>query len=160
AQPRPAAGELAVLSTRTGSPEDLAAEIVETKRRLIERGASVPRHAEPLEEPAHLEADLDRPGFYRRPLPVRDGATLTVPRPVEPAYVPPVAARPEAPVIPIVVPHDVRPIEAHAHEADVVPVDLAEPVVTPIVAPVEPVAAAAVRPAIRMRIRPTTPPTA
>lgn len=58
--PRPDAADLAVVSTRTGSAEDLAAEILATKKRLSERSAAF--FAEPIALPAP-----EKPGFYRKP---------------------------------------------------------------------------------------------
>jgi peptidoglycan/LPS O-acetylase OafA/YrhL len=64
--PRPSAADLAIVSRRTGSPEELAAEILETKTRLQERSAAL--FAEP--EPAAAQAPppvYAKPGFYRKP---------------------------------------------------------------------------------------------
>ncbi|GAC1302140.1 MAG: hypothetical protein NVSMB19_11120 [Vulcanimicrobiaceae bacterium] len=60
--PRPDAADLAIVSTRTGSAEDLAADILATKQRLSER--SVALFAEPVALAAPVE--YERPGFYRK----------------------------------------------------------------------------------------------
>lgn len=73
--PRLPRGERAIFTTRTGSADDLATEIQETKRRLADAASYAPHEPEePVPEPAlGLEArdagddDLERPGFYRRP---------------------------------------------------------------------------------------------
>jgi peptidoglycan/LPS O-acetylase OafA/YrhL len=71
--PRPAPVNLAVLSTRTGSADDLAAEIMETKRRLTERTAAYfTPEREPALEPAADAASepagdpFEKPGVYKR----------------------------------------------------------------------------------------------
>ena len=62
--PRPQDVDLAVVTQRTGSPEELAAEILEAKARLQERSAVFFSDA-----PADPEPD-EAPGFYERvPLP-------------------------------------------------------------------------------------------
>ncbi len=62
--PRPAA-EIPVFSTRTGSADDLAAEILQTKARLGELSAAV---LDPEPRPAPPDTDpYAKPGFYRRP---------------------------------------------------------------------------------------------
>lgn len=61
--PRPV-GDLAIVSTRTGSAEDLAAEMIATKKRLSDRsdaffsGATVA---------LSTSAEPEKPGFYRKP---------------------------------------------------------------------------------------------
>jgi peptidoglycan/LPS O-acetylase OafA/YrhL len=64
--PRPSAADLAIVSRRTGSPEELAAEILETKARLQERSAALFAEPEPIvpEAPPPVYA---KPGFYRKP---------------------------------------------------------------------------------------------
>lgn len=61
--PRPEAGDLAVVSTRTGSAEDLAAEMLATKKRLSERSAAFFSH-QPIAIAA--VAEPEKPGFYRK----------------------------------------------------------------------------------------------
>ena len=58
--PRALPADLAVVSKKSGTPEELAAEILETKKRLSERSAQI--FSEPKAEPV-----FEKPGFYRRP---------------------------------------------------------------------------------------------
>jgi len=60
--PRADASDLAIVSTRTGSPEDLAADILATKKRLSERSAAFFAAA-----PGHEAVMPEKPGFYRKP---------------------------------------------------------------------------------------------
>ena len=81
----PAPGSLAVLSTRSGSAEDLAAEIQETKRRLTDRHA-------PAGEPPDETETYARPGFYRRSAkPARASRREPAERSVTPALALPAA---------------------------------------------------------------------
>lgn len=57
--PRTNAADLAVVSQRTGSPEELAAEILATKKRLAERSAAI------FAEPAPPVV-FEKPGVYRK----------------------------------------------------------------------------------------------
>jgi peptidoglycan/LPS O-acetylase OafA/YrhL len=79
-------GELAVVSTRTGSSEDLAAEIMETKKRLSDRSTAIFDEAEhgPSEPPPPPEPAL-KPGFYRRPPAAKTPALETAKTPAPPA---------------------------------------------------------------------------
>lgn len=71
-------GELAVVETRTGSPEDLAAEIMETKKRLSDRTTAIFEGTDaPTPEPA--PAPALKPGFYRRPAAEKAPATIALP---------------------------------------------------------------------------------
>jgi hypothetical protein len=71
-------GELAVVETRTGSPEDLAAEIMETKKRLSDRTTAIFEGTDaPPPEPA--PAPALKPGFYRRPAAEKAPATIALP---------------------------------------------------------------------------------
>jgi peptidoglycan/LPS O-acetylase OafA/YrhL len=77
--PRPASGDLAVVSMRSGSPEDLAAEIMEMKKRLSDRSSALFAEAdasEPGSVPAAVNAEdlYVKPGFYRRPQGLANGA--------------------------------------------------------------------------------------
>jgi peptidoglycan/LPS O-acetylase OafA/YrhL len=58
--PRALPADLAVVSKKSGTPEELAAEILETKKRLSERSALI--FSEPKAEPV-----FEKPGFYRKP---------------------------------------------------------------------------------------------
>ncbi|HMD03610.1 MAG TPA: acyltransferase family protein [Candidatus Baltobacteraceae bacterium] len=63
APPPRGSGDLAVVMQRTGSPEQLAAEILETKKRLAEQSAAL--FADPVEEPKPIPVEPERaPGFY------------------------------------------------------------------------------------------------
>ena len=68
--PRSTAGDLATVSTRSGSPEELAAEILETKKRLSDRSSAIFADAYPVEpppeEPVAPPEPVLKPGFYRR----------------------------------------------------------------------------------------------
>ncbi len=79
--PRPDAGELAIVSTRTGSAEDLAAEILATKKRLSERSAAF--FAEPVS--VALPAEPEKPGFYRKPKAIAAQPSLSSAREPAPA---------------------------------------------------------------------------
>ncbi len=59
--PRALPADLAVVSKKSGTAEELAAEILETKKRLSERSAQI------LSEPKS-EAAFEKPGFYRKPI--------------------------------------------------------------------------------------------
>ncbi len=61
--PRPDAADLAMVSQRSGSPEELAAEIIATKKRLAERSTALFADAKPVEAPVAYQ----KPGFYRKP---------------------------------------------------------------------------------------------
>ncbi len=61
--PRPDASNLAVVSQRTGSPEELAEEILATKKRLQDRSAGF--FAEP--KPVEPQVAYKKPGVYRKP---------------------------------------------------------------------------------------------
>jgi len=98
-------GELAVVSMRTGSPEELAAEILETKKRLSDRSSAIFAEAEPQPEPEPAALPVLKPGFYRREAPAKvparsvpDSPRAPQPRP-EPAHHEPAprAAHTEAP---------------------------------------------------------------
>jgi peptidoglycan/LPS O-acetylase OafA/YrhL len=86
--PRSAAGDLATVSTRSGSPEELAAEILETKKRLSDRSSAIFADAYPVEpppeEPAAPAEPVLKPGFYRRSTPTKaaPAAQAQPPRPV------------------------------------------------------------------------------
>jgi hypothetical protein len=71
-------GDLASVSMRTGSAEDLAAEILETKKRLSDRSSEIFAENEappaPEPEPEPVETVL-QPGFYRRPPAEKTAAT-------------------------------------------------------------------------------------
>jgi peptidoglycan/LPS O-acetylase OafA/YrhL len=58
--PRPTVADLAIVSRRTGSPDELAAEILETKARLQERSAEI------FGEIATPPQVYAKPGFYRK----------------------------------------------------------------------------------------------
>ncbi len=58
--PRPTVADLAIVSRRTGSPDELAAEILETKSRLQERSAEI------FGEIATPPQVFAKPGFYRK----------------------------------------------------------------------------------------------
>lgn len=82
--PRPDAGDLAIVSKRTGSPDELAAEILATKKRLAERSAAIFAEPKPVTTPVVYQ----KPGFYRRPTPKALGtsqhvAIIAPPKPVE-----------------------------------------------------------------------------
>jgi peptidoglycan/LPS O-acetylase OafA/YrhL len=63
APPPRGSGDLAVVMQRTGSPEQLAAEILETKKRLAEQSAAL--FADPEPEPVVPPREPERsPGFY------------------------------------------------------------------------------------------------
>ncbi|GAC1501478.1 MAG: hypothetical protein NVS1B2_26630 [Vulcanimicrobiaceae bacterium] len=61
--PRPDAALVAVVSRRSGSPEELAAEILATKKRLAERSAAIFADPKPVVAPVPHQ----KPGFYRKP---------------------------------------------------------------------------------------------
>lgn len=61
--PRPDTRELAIVSTRTGSAGELAAEILATKKRLSQRSAAFFDEPAPAGRPIAYE----KPGFYRKP---------------------------------------------------------------------------------------------
>lgn len=61
--PRPDAGDLAVVSRRTGSADELAAEIQATKKRLAERSLEIFADPKPVVAPTVYQ----KPGFYRKP---------------------------------------------------------------------------------------------
>ncbi len=58
--PRPTVADLAIVSRRTGSPDELAAEILETKARLQERSAEI------FGEIATPPQVFAKPGYYRK----------------------------------------------------------------------------------------------
>ncbi len=58
--PRSLPSDMAVVSQKSGTPEELAAEILETKKRLSERSALI--FSEVKAEPV-----FEKPGFYRKP---------------------------------------------------------------------------------------------
>lgn len=60
--PRSESAELAIVSQRSGSPEELAEEILTTKKRLAERSAAI--FAEPI--PPVAPIPYEKPGFYRK----------------------------------------------------------------------------------------------
>jgi peptidoglycan/LPS O-acetylase OafA/YrhL len=112
--PRPAGGDLAIVSMRSGSPQDLAAEIMEMKKRLSERSNELFAEAaapepEPEAEPVATVEPFAKPGFYRRqpaapaPAPAPAPAAASVPpppgppSPPAPAPAPPRALPPRAP---------------------------------------------------------------
>ncbi len=64
--PRPGAADLAIVSRRTGSHEELAAEIAETKARLQERSAAMFGDLDTEFATASKPA-FAKPGFYRKP---------------------------------------------------------------------------------------------
>jgi peptidoglycan/LPS O-acetylase OafA/YrhL len=66
--PRSESGDLASVSTRSGSAEDLAAEIMDMKKRLSDRSSAIFAESdEPEPEPVAVEPEpYERPGFYRR----------------------------------------------------------------------------------------------
>jgi peptidoglycan/LPS O-acetylase OafA/YrhL len=102
-------GDLAVVSMRTGSAEDLAAEILETKKRLADRSTAIFAEAEAVAAEPEPEVEAEpvlKPGFYRRPTADKPAAALSAPKPVAPAK----------PVVPLasVTP---TPIEPHAPPA-------------------------------------------
>ncbi len=70
--PRPDASDLAVVSRRTGSPEELAEEILATKKRLQDRSAAF--FADPLPVVAPIE--YKKPGVYRKSASKALGTTL------------------------------------------------------------------------------------
>ena len=61
--PRPDASNLTVVSQRTGSPEELAEEIVATKKRLQDRSAAFFAGPKPVE----TRVAYKKPGVYRKP---------------------------------------------------------------------------------------------
>jgi peptidoglycan/LPS O-acetylase OafA/YrhL len=70
--PRPDARDLAVVSQRTGSPAELAEEILATKKRLQDRSAAFFDGPKPVEAPVEYK----KPGFYRKPASKVLGTTL------------------------------------------------------------------------------------
>ncbi len=105
APPPRGSGDLAVVMQRTGSPEQLAAEILETKKRLAEQSAAL--FADPEPEPVIPVREPERtPGFYEHgqraapaPLDVPvsiDADPFVAAQPVErtPALAPPPAPQP------------------------------------------------------------------
>jgi hypothetical protein len=64
--PRASAADLAIVSRRTGSPEELQNEILETKARLQERSAALFAESEALAEPVAPPPVYAKPGFYRK----------------------------------------------------------------------------------------------
>gem|GEM_PF-1382588 len=103
--------ELARLSTRTGSPEDLAAEIFETKKRLTERTA----------EAGDFDASLS-------PLPAAfppRHAPLPAPRPVVVTEVPAIEPIAETPAVEATVVHE-PVVEAPVVEAAIVEAPVVE----------------------------------
>jgi len=104
-------GDLAIVATRSGSPEQLAAEILETKRRLSDRSSAIfagtddqPQTPEPPPPPP--PPAFEKPGFYRRSAPSSSDAKLpaahAAPQPLR--TVAPAAAPAAAPVA--------RPVQA------------------------------------------------
>ncbi len=110
APPPRGSGDLAVVMQRTGSPEQLAAEILETKKRLAEQSAAL--FADPEPEPVVPVREPERPpGFYEHgqraaaaPLdaPVSIDADPFVAGRALPSYpqLPPAAAAPLPPYVP------------------------------------------------------------
>jgi peptidoglycan/LPS O-acetylase OafA/YrhL len=106
--PRPASGDLAVVSMRSGSPEDLAAEIMEMKKRLSDRSTEIfaeaaPPEPEPEPVPVEPEEPYAKPGFYRRPPAPVPGAQTAPAAQANPAMQTPQQApqpQPAAPVPP------------------------------------------------------------
>jgi peptidoglycan/LPS O-acetylase OafA/YrhL len=127
--------ELARLSTRTGSPEDLAAEIFETKRRLTERTETGDSDASASPLPV---AFPPRHAPIPQPLPI---AVATVPVVEAPAIEAPVIEAPavEATVVeaPVVEPEIAPPSQA-THELVAEAAPDREPVAEPAVEAVEP----------------------
>jgi peptidoglycan/LPS O-acetylase OafA/YrhL len=84
--PRSAAGDLATVSTRSGSPEELAAEILETKKRLSDRSSAIFADAYPIElppeEPVAPPEPVLKPGFYRRSADTKAAPAAQAPAPV------------------------------------------------------------------------------
>jgi peptidoglycan/LPS O-acetylase OafA/YrhL len=105
-------GDLAVVSMRTGSAEDLAAEILETKKRLADRSSAIFAEAEAVvaePEPEIPAEPVLKPGFYRRPAAEKPAAAVPLPKPAGPAPAAPMPA-PLASVTPAPV-EPQRPIE-------------------------------------------------
>ncbi len=71
--PRPDATGLAVVSQRSGSPDDLAAEILAMKKRLQDRSAAL------FADPTPSAPAYQKPGFYRKPAPAIASATASAP---------------------------------------------------------------------------------
>lgn len=69
--PRPDASDLAIVSQRTGSPEELAEEILATKKRLQDRSAAFFAEPKAVETPVEYK----KPGVYRRPATIALGTT-------------------------------------------------------------------------------------
>jgi len=109
-------GDLTVVSQRTGSAEDLAAEIMEMKKRLSDRSSALFAEAEPEPgpepEPTPVEPEepYAKPGFYRRPPAPAEasGAAPSNAQPVAKNPPPPVAPPPPRPV-----PNNVTPLRAY-----------------------------------------------
>jgi hypothetical protein len=115
----PSEGELAVVETRTGSPEDLRAEILETKKRLSDRSTAI---FEGTDTPAAPPEAPLKPGFYRRPAAEKAPATLALPAPAAPKASK--VVRPAAPVAtsaPVSIPEPPRPEPAYR---EAVPISL------------------------------------
>ncbi len=98
--PRPDAADLAMVSQRSGSPEELAAEIIATKKRLAERSAALFVSAKPVEAPVTYQ----KPGFYRKP--GANAIAVTTSRadevvPAEPIAVTPVPVAPPSYATPV-----------------------------------------------------------
>lgn len=64
--PRASAADLAIVSRRTGSPEELQNAILETKARLQERSAAIFAEDEAMRNPQPAPV-FAKPGFYRKP---------------------------------------------------------------------------------------------
>ena len=160
--PRPVAGDLAMFSTRSGSAEDLAAEILATKRRLTEQSSTF-FTSEP-EPDIVSEADrFEKPGFYRRTANPRPALTQGVKAPqrsLPPAAtiaVPPPPAAPEPEAVPAESGPPAQPTPLFAAFAALDEADGADPDEPAATAP-EPAVVTQPpeppRPAIRMRIGP------
>jgi len=106
--PRSENGELAIVSTRSGSPEELAADILETKRRLADRSAAIfgdampePEQGPPEPPPPPPPPAFEKPGFYRKTpakaaasVPVAPAPATAAPAPAAPAALAPAPAAP------------------------------------------------------------------
>jgi len=151
--PRAEKGDLAIVATRSGSPEELVAEILETKRRLAERTAVIfGDEPEPVEaymepEPEPEAPTYERPGFYRKP-------TTSVPPPQAP-FVEPVAHWVPAPQ------YDPAPVFSQTVPAPAQPLPLqSAPPQPALAAPAAPSPAPAPRPAPGSRVTAPQPPAA
>jgi hypothetical protein len=111
-------GDLAVVSMRTGSAEELAAEILETKKRLADRSTAIFAEAEAAAAAPEPEVPAEpvlKPGFYRRPVAEQPAASVPAPKHVTP--MPAVPAAPVAVPMASVTPAPIesqRPVESPA----------------------------------------------